>query len=167
MSRRRGFISESLSFVISIPLGSVLPRRKLASEPLNLEKSIPLKKTGPSVGSTRRKRRRPVVVFPLPLSPASPRISPFLTTNETPSTALTVTSSLVKLERKPFLRGKCFFSFSTSRTCSSLICDPPRTDGKLRDGFPSRVEPRGAPPSVFEPARSRLVQCPAHRLSEA
>src|SRR5881396_551282 len=106
-SRRNGFISESLSF--------------FCSDLLNSEKSVPLKKIDPSVGLTRRKRRRPVVVLPLPLSPASPRISPFLTEKLIPSTALTVISSLeTKVSKKPFFKGKCFFNFTTSTTTSPL-----------------------------------------------
>src|SRR6266566_1153514 len=115
-------------------------RRGLSSESLSLEKVIPLKNIDPSVGCTRRRSRRPVVVIPLPLSPAKPTISPFFTEKEIPSTALTVITSLeTKASRKPFLRAKCFFSLSTWITVSSLTFHPPRRDDKRRDVLPSRI----------------------------
>src|SRR5207249_6898183 len=83
--------------------------------------SFPSKKMDPPVGLVSLRSSRPVVVFPLPLSPARPIISPLRTLKLMPSTALTVASSLDSIvSRKPFLSGKYFFRFSTRSTNSSL-----------------------------------------------
>ena len=58
---------------------------------------------------------RPVVVFPHPLSPTSPSVSPLRMKKLTPSTALTTPTTLE--EKKPLVMGKCFFrSFTSKRT---------------------------------------------------
>src|SRR2546425_288869 len=51
--------------------------------------SFPWKSMWPSVGSSSRAMRRPVVVFPQPDSPTSPRISPWWRSKPIPSTAWT------------------------------------------------------------------------------
>ena len=47
------------------------------------------KRSFPQVGSFRRMIARPMVVFPLPLSPTRPTVWPLFTTNDTSSTAFT------------------------------------------------------------------------------
>src|SRR5215831_2467799 len=51
--------------------------------------SSPRKRTDPDVGSTSLRIERPVVVFPHPDSPTSPRVFPARTRKLTPETALT------------------------------------------------------------------------------
>ncbi len=64
-------------------------RNALSFEPRRLTISRPSKKTSPPVGCSRRMMARPVVDLPQPDSPTSPRVSPFTTLNDTPSTAFT------------------------------------------------------------------------------
>src|SRR5262245_56609521 len=58
-----------------------------------------------------RSSDRPAVVFPQPLSPTSPSVSPGASWNEMSSTARTWATTL---EKTPFLTGKYFFRFRTS-----------------------------------------------------
>ena len=60
----------------------------------SLLKSVPSKHIVPSVGWVKPTTRRPIVVFPLPLSPASPNTSPCLIENETPSAVLTINDTI-------------------------------------------------------------------------
>src|SRR5690606_33040802 len=76
--------------------------------------SSPLKWMVPSLGSTILVIQRPNVDFPHPLSPTSPKISPSLISNETPSTALSVCVCFPSKLRFPV--GKCLFKFSTFKT---------------------------------------------------
>ena len=75
----------------------------------------------PSVGSISLKMSLPVVVFPLPLSPANPKTSPRLISKLIPSTARTY-SFLRKrmLSQKLFVTGKYFFKFSTLTNGSGI-----------------------------------------------
>src|SRR6516162_114544 len=59
----------------------------------------------------RRRSDRPAVVFPQPLSPTSPRVSPGASANEMSSTARTWATTW---EKTPFFTGKYFFRFRTS-----------------------------------------------------
>ncbi len=59
----------------------------------------------------------PAVVFPHPLSPTNPNVSPLAMENEIPSTALTVPVFLLKTI--PPATGKCFLRFSTTIKGSS------------------------------------------------
>src|SRR5688572_24252523 len=59
----------------------------------------------------RRRSERPAVVFPQPLSPTSPSVSPGARENEMSSTARTWATTR---EKTPFLTGKYFFRFRTS-----------------------------------------------------
>ena len=54
----------------------------------------------------------PVVDLPQPDSPTIPRVSPFLTSKDTPSTAFTLP---IVLEKNPPFIGKYFFRFSPFR----------------------------------------------------
>src|SRR5713226_759288 len=75
----------------------------------------------PLVGFTSRRITLPVVVLPLPLSPASARISPLRMLKLIPSTALTFSSFLEsRVSKNPRRRGYHFLRFST-RTTSSLL----------------------------------------------
>src|SRR6185503_2966467 len=58
-----------------------------------------------------RRRERPAVVLPQPLSPTRPSVSPGASWNEMSSTARTWATTL---ERIPFFTGKYFFRFRTS-----------------------------------------------------
>src|SRR4029450_2422488 len=58
--------------------------------------------------------RRAAVVFPQPVSPPSPRVSPRRTSNETPSTACTSAESPPK--RTPRFTTKCFTRSRTTRS---------------------------------------------------
>ncbi len=51
--------------------------------------SSPRKLITPEVGCSSATTIRPIVVLPQPDSPTTPRVSPRLTSNDTPSTALT------------------------------------------------------------------------------
>src|SRR5690349_12085824 len=57
---------------------------------------------------------RPVVVFPQPLSPTSPKVSPRRTEKSIPSTALT--SPTLRCVMIPSVTGKCIRSPLTSRS---------------------------------------------------
>src|SRR5262249_22968296 len=65
------------------------------------------------VGSMRRKMSLPSVLFPHPLSPTSPIVSPRRTLIDTPSTAR---SSCVVRPKNPCFTGKYFASFSVPRS---------------------------------------------------
>ena len=67
-----------------------ISRRILRIGPLPIRnKSRPLKKTSPDVGSTRRRMDRPRVDLPHPDSPTRPNVSPWRIARSTPSTART------------------------------------------------------------------------------
>src|SRR2546426_6806825 len=59
---------------------------------------------------------RPMVVFPDPLSPTRPRVSPRLILKETPSTACTCPTTRCNI--KPLVKGKCILR---SRTSTSVL----------------------------------------------
>jgi len=63
------------------------------------------KNTCPEIGSTILSILFPRVVFPDPLSPAKPKISPSLTVKLTSSVACT-NCVLLKKEKRPVLTGK-------------------------------------------------------------
>ena len=71
----------------------------------------------PLGGSWRRRRERPVVVFPQPDSPTSPSVSPLLRKKETLSTAFTTFFSNIL----PPATGKYCFRFWTSTNFLSSI----------------------------------------------
>ncbi|MBA7651702.1 hypothetical protein ES703_59521 [subsurface metagenome] len=56
--------------------------------------------TSPSVFATKPSIAFAIVVFPHPLSPTNPTVSPNFTSNETPSTALTAPIFLFKIPPK-------------------------------------------------------------------
>src|ERR1700743_2926192 len=70
----------------------------------------------PDVGSIRRHSRRAVVLLPHPVSPTMPRVSPSLTSKETPSTAFT--APIWRWKITPRLIGKCLVR---SRTSTRLV----------------------------------------------
>src|SRR6266567_3105103 len=75
--------------------------------------SVPSKRTFPDVGGSRYRAHLAIVVFPHPLSPTSPRVSPLFRTKDTLSTACT--SPIFVLNRTPFsYTGKCLVRFLTS-----------------------------------------------------
>src|SRR3990167_8005212 len=74
--------------------------------------------TSPSVGSIRRRIKRPVVDLPQPDSPTIPKVSPSRTKRSSPSTALTAPTCLEK--RMPRLIGKCFLRPLTSNSTGFL-----------------------------------------------
>src|SRR5262245_7199625 len=65
----------------------------------------------------RRKMSLPSVLFPHPLSPTSPIVSPRRTLSDTPSTAR---RSCVVRPKKPCFTGKYFASFSVPRSVRAL-----------------------------------------------
>src|SRR3989442_2793863 len=69
----------------------------------------------PEVGFVSRRRHRPTVVFPQPLSPTMPRVSPLYTARSTPSTAFT---EFTCRRKTPPRIGKYFFRPSASRRIS-------------------------------------------------
>src|SRR3990172_5636059 len=75
------------------------------------------KRMRPPVGGYNRKIVRPPWVFPQPLSPTKPSVSPRLISNETPSTAFTQPMVRWKTPRRI---GKCFFRFATRTSALSL-----------------------------------------------
>ena len=76
----------------------------------------------PSVGLNSRTHSLPIVVFPDPLSPASPRTSPFSTSKETPSTALTNSAFRDNKEStRPFDTEKYILTFFTSMSGNVLL----------------------------------------------
>src|SRR2546428_8711652 len=85
--------------------------------------SFPSNCTLPESGRSSKVIRRAVVVFPDPLSPTSPSISPLRTQNETLSTACTDPASFLprSLSKNDLSRGKCFFKPVTSSNTSSFI----------------------------------------------
>ena len=58
--------------------------------------SKPITQATPEVGGKRVVSIRTVVVFPAPLGPTTPKISPSFTEKETPSTATLVPNTLLK-----------------------------------------------------------------------
>src|SRR5712691_611448 len=93
ISRRRARSSEGRSWPISIT-----------------EPSLTRMKISPLVGSIARSMQRAVVVFPQPLSPTRPSVSPSSMWKSTPSTARTCPT--VRFQ-KPLRMGKCFCSPAT------------------------------------------------------
>src|SRR5438309_9695618 len=97
--------------------------------------SFPSNCTLPASGRSSKVIRRAVVVFPDPLSPTSPSISPLRTQNDTLSTACTDPASFLprSLSKNDLSRGKCFFNATTSSNASSFMCTrstnllPPKT----------------------------------------
>src|SRR5215217_172608 len=88
----------------------------------------------PSVGSSRFRIMREVVVLPQPDSPTSPKVSPALMSKETSSTALTCPS--VRENRIPLVKAKCLRSYSTrSNGCSWCVIASTNT-GQHRIGQP-------------------------------
>ena len=108
------FALTTILFVFALlgVLGSVVMLSLFHSEPGSAE-CLLRKITTPEVGSINRSMARPVVVFPHPLSPTNPSVSPSLITRSIPSTALTWPVTRLKT---PVRTGKCFFRFLTSRS---------------------------------------------------
>ena len=73
--------------------------------------SAPSKRISPAVGSIKRRRQRPVVVFPHPDSPTMPSVFPLSTEKFTPSTAWSIPRPVLKY----------FFRLRTSRMMSSML----------------------------------------------
>ena len=67
--------------------------------------SCPMNSTEPSVGRSSWMIARAVVVFPDPLSPTMPSVSPGFTAKETPLTARTCPTTRWKMN--PRVMGKC------------------------------------------------------------
>src|SRR5208283_2102771 len=88
-------------------------RSSLSSCPFNSRMFLPSNRTLPAVGSISLRTVLPRVVFPQPDSPASPNISPFLTSKLMPSTAFTYPTTF---SRRPPLTGKYFVRFSVLRS---------------------------------------------------
>ena len=65
----------------------------------------------------------PVVVLPQPLSPTSPRVSPWLMVKETLSTAFT--SATLRWKMIPDVTGKYIFRFFTSSSGPSPLALEP------------------------------------------
>src|SRR5690348_3165209 len=80
--------------------------------------SSPSKRMVPLVGSSSRISSRAVVLFPQPLSPTMPSVSPRITSNETPSTARTAPYCFWKIT--PWVSGKCLTRSRTSTSGSPL-----------------------------------------------
>src|SRR2546425_1782967 len=94
-----------------------MSRRSFRSSSLVILKRLrPSKNTSPLVGSISRKITRPVVVFPEPDSPTSPRVSPRRIANETPSTAFTAPTW--RCTMNPLVMGKYFTNLRTSKRMS-------------------------------------------------
>ena len=85
------------------------------------KRSFPLKYTSPSVLSCKRRIVRPIVDLPHPDSPTRPIVVPRLIANDTPSTAFTLPTVILK---KLLLIGKYFFRFLTTRRLSGLFSAP-------------------------------------------
>ncbi len=116
--RRSGFNSFSASVVMSSPLKSMVPL----------------------VGSISLSSSLPVVVFPLPLSPAKPKTSPPFILKLIPSTARTNDCCLeIRLPKNPFLTGNHFFKSVTSIAMFSgmkiISSFPSQQDGMLHSGL--------------------------------
>src|SRR6266699_1382580 len=89
--------------------------------------SLPRKTILPPEGETSLRRTLPRVVFPLPLSPASAKISPFDREKLTSSTAFTFISSLLKtVSKNPRFSGYHFLRFSIDMTGARESSDRPR-----------------------------------------
>ena len=88
--------------------------RPTSSEPSNFME--------PLVGSRRRNTLRPVVDLPQPDSPTKPRVSPWNTSNETPSTAFT--SPMCRLINVPPRIGNHFLRSRTCNTGSDIYYFP-------------------------------------------
>ena len=115
--------------------------------------SFPSNKMLPEVGSVSLTIARPSVVFPQPLSPTSPSVSPGSIAKLTPSTALTWAQTRLN---NPCLTGKWTWRFLTSSRLIVLQAtggcsvnrgsDATRAksgfDRKTRDGIPRNVEPQ-------------------------
>ncbi len=80
--------------------------------------SWPLKNIFPPDGSIDLIKQRPKVDFPQPDSPTRPKVSPFLSSNETFCTALTAATCLEKIP--PWI-GKCFTIFSAFNKISDIV----------------------------------------------
>src|SRR5438105_14069739 len=78
--------------------------------------SSPSSRTLPEVGSSSLTSSRAVVLLPQPVSPTIPSVSPGLTENETPSTALTAPVRRCKM--MPWVIGKCLTRSRTSSRAS-------------------------------------------------
>ena len=95
-----------------------MSRRRARSERLSrVVTFFPWNHTSPEVGSMSRRMQRPVVDFPQPDSPTSPRVSPAMMSNEMPSTAWTRATSR---EKSPPLMGKYLTRFLTRRRGSAM-----------------------------------------------
>src|SRR3989454_987789 len=95
-------------------------RNSFSSGPFRVAMSVPRNSMWPDVGVSSRTRSRPVVVFPHPLSPTTPRISPSRMSKLTPSTAWTYCSGENREPRNPALIGNSFTRFSTRYTTSPV-----------------------------------------------
>src|SRR2546425_624918 len=121
MNRRSAFIDRRRRRVIEYWRISsfVCPSAWVAAGPFarmrSKTSSGTLKRTSPSVGSISRKRSRPNVVLPHPLSPTSATVSPRRITRSTPSTAWTVAMARW---RSPPLTAKCFLRPRAARRIS-------------------------------------------------
>src|SRR5438876_5854436 len=121
-------------------------RSGLSSRSFRCVMSVPSKRIVPVVGSTSRRTVRPTVVFPHPLSPTSPKISPRRSENETPSTAWTARSPPQRIRAIPgSFTGKCLTRSWTSRIAS--VTGSPSRSGRRRNApggtRPMRVLPCG------------------------
>src|SRR6266496_4974470 len=92
-------------------------RSRRNSPPRNPKMSRPSNFAAPAVGSSSRISTWAKVDFPQPDSPTTPRVSPGMRSNETPSTAFTC--PMVRLNRTPVRTGKCFTRFCTERIGST------------------------------------------------
>src|SRR5438270_694379 len=91
-----------------------ISRRVARSSDVPIDRtSRPSKLISPDVGSRRRKIVLPVVVFPQPDSPTTPRVSPRATSNETSFTAFTAPTWR---DRTPFLIGNSLRRLRTERS---------------------------------------------------
>src|SRR5436190_20089567 len=96
-----------------------ISRRVARSSDVPIDRtSRPSKLISPDVGSIRRRIVLPVVVFPHPDSPTTPRVSPRATSNETSFTAFTAPTWR---DRTPFLIGNSFFRFLTESSGASPL----------------------------------------------
>src|SRR5947209_2910734 len=125
-------------------------RRGRSSGSFRWVMSVPSKRIGPAVGPTSRRAVRATVVFPHPLSPTSPKISPGRSENETPSTAWTARSPPQRMRAIPgSFTGKCLTRSCTSRIAS--VTGSPSRSGRRRNGQggtrPTRALPCGRFPS--------------------
>ena len=97
-------------------------QRSFLSSVLDSERmSLPANFALPDLALVRASMALAVVVFPLPLSPARHITSPLRTLNETPSTACTHCSFLVKMPVTPLRAGNQTDRFLTVRNASSCV----------------------------------------------